>query len=132
VLCSNGSARLTDDERGKLARFGIELYEKKIAKLEGDSVKLESIVFEDGTAIRRTAMFFSTGNVQRSKLPNTIGCAITHKGAIRTNRSQQSSVPGVWVCGDACEDADYAIIAAAGGAKAAMGINKELQAEDQA
>jgi thioredoxin reductase len=38
----------------------------------------------------------------------------------------------VWVCGDASEDTQYVVVAAAEGAKAAMSINQELQAEDQA
>jgi hypothetical protein len=37
----------------------------------------------------------------------------------------------VWVCGDAAEDTQYVIVAAAEGAKAAMGINQELLLEDQ-
>ena len=77
------------------------------------------------------ALFFSTGNVQRSNLPSGVGCNITHKGAVKTTRGQRSSVKGVWVCGDAAEDSQYVIVAAAEGAKAAMAINKELQAEDQ-
>ena len=50
---------------------------------------------------------------------------------MKATSGQRSSVKGVWVCGDAAEDTQYVIVAAAEGAKAAMGINKELQAEDQ-
>jgi thioredoxin reductase len=57
---------------------------------------------------------------------------VNEKGAVKTTRAQRSSASGVWVCGDASEEAHYVIVAAAEGAKAAMGINKELQSEDQA
>jgi thioredoxin reductase len=132
VLCSNGPAKLSGKEREQLARHGIEVQDKCISRLEGTAGKLERIVFDDGTSITRRAIFFNTGNVQRSSLPGTIGCSLTQKGAVRTTRGQRSSVKGVWVCGDAAEDTQYVIVAAAEGAKAAMGINKELQQEDQA
>jgi len=131
VLCSNGAAKLSAKEREQLKQHGIDVYEKRISRLEGTSGKLEQIVFEDGTCLPRRALFFSTGNVQRSKLPAAIGCTVTRKGQVKTSRGQRSSVKGVWVCGDAAEDTQYVIVAAAEGAKAAMGINQELQAEDQ-
>ena len=132
VLCSNGPAKLHARDREKLARFGIDVIEKCISRVEGTGGKLDRIVFDDGSSISRRAIFFSTGNVQRSELPAALGCHVTNKGAVKTTRGQRSSVPGVWVCGDASEDTQYVIVAAAEGAKAAMGVNKELQQEDQA
>ena len=130
VLCTDGSHRIPEKERDRLARHDVRVMEKKILRLEGVPPQLERIVFEDGTGLDRTAMFFSTGNVQRSELIAQLGCEITPKGAVRTKKRQRSSVPGVYVCGDAAEDSQYAVIAAAHGARAAMGINEELIEED--
>jgi thioredoxin reductase len=46
------------------------------------------------------------------------------------NRKHQTSVPGVYLAGDADGDVKFAIVAAAEGAKAAVSINRELQDED--
>jgi thioredoxin reductase len=132
VLCTDGSSKLTGADRKQLARQCIDVYEKRINRLEGTVGKLEKIVFEDGTTLARRAVFFNTGNVQRSELPKACGCQVTEKGAVRTTRGQRSTVKGIWVCGDAADDTQYVIVAAAEGAKAAMAINKELQQEDQA
>lgn len=132
VMCSNGPSRLTGRIREKLQRNGIDVYEKKISRLEGTLGKLERIVFEDGAALARTALFFSTGNVQRSVLPESIGCKLTPKGAVRAGRDQRSTCPGIFVAGDAGEDSQYVMVAAAEGAKAAMHINTELSDEDLA
>jgi thioredoxin reductase len=132
VLCTHGSSRLSGQERQKLLANGIDVYEKHIVRLEGTLGKLERIAFEDGTNIPRTALFFSTGNVQRSELPRSIGCTLTPKGAIRAGRDQRSSCPGIFVAGDAGEDTQYVIVASAEGAKAAMHINAELSQEDLA
>ena len=132
VLCTDGGARIPADFRARLALHGVQVNQKRIRRLEGTGAKLERIAFEDGSSLECRALFFSTGNAQRSSLPGDIGCEVSHKGAVRTSRGQHSSVPGVWVCGDAAEDTQYVIVAAAEGAKAAMAINPDLQAEDQA
>jgi thioredoxin reductase len=131
VLCSDGPARLDAKSREQLRYHGVDVYEKQIRRLEGTLGKLERIVFEDGTAIARTALFFSTGNTQRSTLPTSIGCALTPKGAVRAGRDQRSTCPGIFVAGDAAEDSHYVIVAAAEGAKAAMHINAELSEDDR-
>lgn len=132
VLCTDGTSRLRSSEREALSQNGIDVYENKILRLEGMLGKLERIVFADGATLPRTALFFSTGNVQRSELPQSIGCTITPKGAVRAGRDQRSSCPGIFVAGDAAEDSHYVIVAAAEGAKAAMHINAELMEEDRA
>jgi thioredoxin reductase len=131
ALCTNGPSRLNALDREKLARFDVRVHEQKIARLEGDNGRLSRIAFQDGTFIERTGMFLSTGNLQRSKLPEEMGCALSHKGAVKISRSQRTTVAGVFVAGDAAEDAQFVIVAAAHGARAAMAIDKELQAEDQ-
>ncbi|HYP07699.1 MAG TPA: NAD(P)/FAD-dependent oxidoreductase [Bryobacteraceae bacterium] len=131
VLCTDGPSRLHSREREELKHNGIDVYEKKIARLEGTLGRLERVVFEDGTSLQRSGLFFSTGNVQRSTLPREIGCTLTPKGAVRAGRDQRSSCPGIFVAGDAAEDSHYVIVAAAEGAKAAMHINAELSQEDR-
>jgi thioredoxin reductase len=130
VLCTNGPSRIPEMERERLARYEVRVIEKKIIRLEGAPPQLERIVFEDGSGVDRTGMFFSTGSGQRSELIRQLGCEVTRKGAARIHRRQRSSVPGVFICGDAAEDSQYVIIAAAHGARAAMAINEDLQSED--
>jgi thioredoxin reductase len=132
ALCTDGPSHLTGKTRQKLHRNGIDVYEKKISRLEATLGKLDRVVFEDGTNLPRTALFFSTGNVQRSELPASIGCKLTPKGAVRAGRDQRSSCAGIFVAGDAAEDSQYVMVAAAEGAKAAMNINAELNREDLA
>jgi thioredoxin reductase len=130
VLCTDGPPRIPDRDRERLARHDVRVIEKKILRLEGVPPQLERIVFEDGAGVDRTALFFSTGNVQRSELIAQLGCELNARGAVKTKKRQRSSVRGVYVCGDAAEDSQYAVIAAAHGARAAMEINEELIKED--
>src|SRR4029453_3582458 len=49
------------------------------------------------------------------------------RGARKTNRLEETGVPGLYVAGDASRDVQLAIVAAAEGAKAAFAINRRLQ-----
>lgn len=61
-----------------------------------------------------------------------LGCRFTSKGAVHTDRLGCTTVPGVYVVGDASRDAQFVIVAAAEGVKAAVAINTLLQKEDEA
>jgi thioredoxin reductase len=47
---------------------------------------------------------------------------------VKTDHLGETCVPGVFVVGDASRDVQFAIVAAAEGAKAGVAINKTLQA----
>jgi thioredoxin reductase len=61
-----------------------------------------------------------------------LGCEYTKKkNEIIVNHTQESSVPGVFVSGDAAYEMKLVIIAAGEGAKAAVAINIALMTEDR-
>jgi thioredoxin reductase len=131
VLFTNGPARLLRAERERLERQGIPIHEEPIERLEGSGERLERIVLRGAGAVLRTAMFFSLPQRQRSALAIQLGCSFTQKGAIKTDRRQCTGVRGLYVAGDAAQEAQFVIVAASQGAKAAIAINKELEEEDR-
>jgi thioredoxin reductase len=130
VLCTDGPAGLRAPERDRLARNGIELRREPIARLEGRDGALQRIVFEGGAALGRSALFFSTGQRQRSDLEADLGCDFTKRGSVRTGTYQSTNIPGLYVAGDAGREVQLVIVAAAEGAKAAFAINTALLKED--
>lgn len=132
VLCTGGVGGLTREDRATLAREGISIREEPIVRLEGKDGNLRRIMFASGVALEREALFFETGQYQRSALAEKLGCEFNAKGTVRTNRAGGTRVPGIFVAGDASEDVQLVIVAAAEGAKAGMAINRELQIEDLA
>ena len=81
-------------------------------------------------ALERDAVFFTTGQHQQATLARDLGCEISRKGTVRTDRFGQTCVEGVFVVGDASRDVQFVVVAAAEGAKAAVAINQQFQAED--
>jgi thioredoxin reductase len=132
VVVTDGPARLSADERARLARLGVPVREERIAALEGEGPHLARVVFRGGEALARDALFFKTGHRQRSALAVKLGCKLDRRGAVRTNTLQGTGVRGLYVMGDAADDLQLAIVAAAEGAKAGYGIDVALRDEDLA
>ena len=94
--------------------------------MEGtDDGALQSIQLQGGKVLDRTAMFFTTGCRQTSNLSAALGCAQDEKGGIVTDPvTEESSVGGVYVAGDASRDVLLVAVAIAEGAKAGVAINR--------
>lgn len=129
VVCSNGS-RLDRRSRDRLARNDVAVRTDTIARLEHDEGRVTSIVFASGEPLPREAIFFTTGQHPQSELAIRLGCTLTRKGAVRTGTLCDTNVPRVFVAGDASRDAQFVVVAASEGVKAAVAINKALQAEE--
>jgi thioredoxin reductase len=130
VLCTDGAAEIEPADMERLARNGITVRREPIARLEGENGILRQIVFANGDALPRRALFFTTGQSQRSELAIGLGCDINEKGTVRTGKYETTHLPGLFVCGDASRAVQWVIVAAAEGAEAAFAINTDLIKED--
>src|SRR5438128_791688 len=125
VLCTNG-ARVADRERRRLERNRIAVRTEPIARVDHDAGALTAIVFQEDDALPRDALFFSTGQHPQSDIAMRLGCALDRRGTVKTGTLSATNVPGVFVAGDASRDAQFVVVAAAEGVKAAVAINKAL------
>ncbi|MBA3255855.1 MAG: NAD(P)/FAD-dependent oxidoreductase [Pyrinomonadaceae bacterium] len=130
VVCTDGPATFSADDRDRLAELNIAVREERISRLEGSDGQLERIIFANGDALPRRGMFFNTGQDQRCDLAAKLGCEFTERGAVRTGEYEMTKVPGLFVAGDASRAVQLVIVAAAEGAEAAFAINKALITED--
>lgn len=129
VLCTHGPGMIGSEDLRRLKLGGIRVHEQVIRGLEGEGGRLTSILFNDGTRLHRRALFFNTGQHPRSALLEKLGCRFGESG-VECNENGETSVPGVFVAGDASRDVQLAIVAAAEGARAALAINKSLLHRD--
>jgi thioredoxin reductase len=130
VLCTDGPSQLTVEDSNRLTRHNILIFEDRIERLEGSDGELKNIVFAKGEKLARRGIFFSTSQTLRSDLAKKLGCELTEDGCIETGEYETTNVPGLYVAGDASRLVQFAIVAAAEGAQAAVAINKELMKED--
>jgi thioredoxin reductase len=132
VLCTDGPNGVSDEEAQELDQAGIELREEPVVRLEGRDGLLERVVFAEGNPLPRRALFFCSGQHQRSQLAAGLGARFNAKGTVATGSCEATNVPGLFVAGDASKDAQFVIVAAAEGTEAGMAINKALLKSDLA
>jgi thioredoxin reductase len=130
VLCTDGPGEIDEEGLAKLARNGIAVRTEHITSLEGTGGILERLIFESGEPLPRRAMFFTTGQSQRSELAVELGCEMNEKGTVATGKYETTHLPGLFVAGDASRAVQWVIVAAAEGAEAAFAINTDLLTED--
>ncbi|MEO8077759.1 MAG: NAD(P)/FAD-dependent oxidoreductase [Acidobacteriota bacterium] len=130
VLVSDGPSEIDAEGRARLERNGIDLREDRVTALTGREGILEQIVFASGEPLARRAMFFTTGQSQRSDLAIRLGCELNEKGTVHTGKYETTHLRGLFVAGDASRAVQWVIVAAAEGAEAAFAINTDLISED--
>ena len=128
VLCTNGPARLTREQREQLAARQIPIHEERIARVEHDDGRDRRLVFKRTDAVPCDGVFFSGRQTQQTDFARRLGCEFTRKGTVKTDHLGETCIPGIYVVGDASRDVQFVIVAAAEGAKAGVAINKALQA----
>jgi len=132
VLCTDGPGGLSEEEEQQLDQAGVEVREDRVVRLEGRDGLLERVAFAEGDPLPRRALFFSSGQHQRSQLAAKLGADFNAKGTVDTGSCEVTNVPGLYVAGDASKEAQFVIVAAAEGTAAGMAINMALLKDDLA
>ena len=130
IACSHDEG--LDSKHAMLAeRNKLLVCSEPVAGLEGEGGQLHRVVLKSGRSIACDALFFNTGQVQRSELPRKLGCAFDADGGVIATDRQCTGVAGMYVAGDADKEVQFVLVAAAQGATAAVAINRELQDEER-
>ena len=125
---------MTEEHRARLGEFGIEVLDRSVVALEGDTEtgQLQSARLDDGSAHECDALFFNLGTEPASDLYQMLGCRLDPGcGLVWVDDEQQTSVPGVYAAGDLTPRSQLAVVAAAEGAMAAIHVHKSLIPESQ-
>lgn len=127
IIFTNGSKVLSLEEQELLKSKGISINEKKIAALIGEEGMLESIQFEDETAVHREGGFIASEWKQAASFDSSLDYTLNEQGGIETDSWQRTNAEGVFACGDTrIAGPSQLIIAAGEGSMAAMAVNAEL------
>jgi thioredoxin reductase len=128
AYCTNGTRRPRGAVCERLDRYGIRVRSERIVRVEGGR-HLETLVMRSGERIACEGLFIQEGDHPQSDLAARLGCRFTRRGAVRTRAGGRTTVPSLYVAGDAADDVRAVVVAAANGAKAAFAINQELREE---
>ena len=130
ILLTNGRA-LNAEAAERLQRNQITWNEQPVIRLRHRGDQLEGVELSKGDFLAAAALFVRTHQRPSCDLACELGVESAEPFMGRTNHKQKTNVPGLFMAGDADGDVEFAIVAAAEGATAAVAINRELQDEDQ-
>jgi thioredoxin reductase len=129
VLFAHGGD-LTASDRERLGACGIDVVDTPVAGLVVDDDALTGVELQDGRVIARAAVFVRPRFVPNNDLLADLGCENNDDGWPVIDQTGATSVPGVWVAGNAANPRGQVITAAGEGSAAAIAINNDLVDED--
>jgi thioredoxin reductase len=121
---------LTPLERDQLLARAVGVVEGPVSRLVVEDDTLTGVELADGRTVRRDAVFVRPGFVPNGDLLASLGCATRDDGWVVADATGRTSVPGVWVAGNAANPRAQVITAAGEGSAAAIAINNDLVEED--
>ena len=130
VVFFTHTGTLTADEREQLVARAIGIVDGPVARLVVEDDRLHGVELADGRVVRRDAVFVRPTLAPNSDLLTGLGCANHDNGWVVADPTGRTTVPGVWVAGNAVNPRAQVITAAGEGSAAAIAINADLVEED--
>lgn len=129
TLFTNGASTLTAEQTVKLEKHHIKIVENSIALLEHNNGYIQHIVFRDGTKLPVKAVYTRVPFRQHCQIPEYLGCELTEDGYIKVDPFQETTINGVFACGDNTTRLRTVANAVAMGTTAGMMLSRQLIAE---
>jgi thioredoxin reductase len=130
TLFTNGTSTLTANQMEKLGKHQIQIVEKEIQRLEHIHGYIEHILFRDGTKSSLKAIYARAPFEQHCKIPETLGCELTEEGYIKVDPFGETTINGVFACGDNSSRMRTVANAVAMGTTAGITVSKKLIFEE--
>jgi thioredoxin reductase len=122
---------LDEAERVELEARGIQIVQGEIERLVVEDDRLVGVELADGRVVARAAVFVRPGLLPHADgLLAGLGCELDEAGFPVADATGRSSMPGLWVAGNASDPRAQVITAAGAGSAAAIAINADLVLED--
>ncbi len=125
TLFLNGSYVPDAEQQAALQRRGVQIEAVPVLRLSGHA----DVVLADGRVLSMAGLFTQARTRLASTLAEQLGCAFEEGPTgpyIRTDAMQQTSVPGVFACGDAARAAGNVAISVGEGAMAGAAAHRSM------
>jgi len=126
TLFLNGTFIPDTEQLAQLQRRGTKVESEPVVRICGERADVE---LRDGRVIQLAGLFTMSRISPASPLATQLGCALEEGPAgllVKTNAVKETTVPGVFACGDATRSFSSVAIAVADGATAGAGTHHSL------
>ncbi len=100
TILTTGKSDFDDGQISALNKHGIKIIENEITEIEHDNGRVKNIHFRDAEKMKFDAVYAVVRFEQHSDIPASLGCELTETGHIKIDAFQQTTVEGVYACGD--------------------------------
>jgi len=130
TLFTNGASTVEPGQRAKLQEYNIPIVEKPIVRIDHTDGYIQNLLFADGSKATLKALYTRPLYEQHSHLPQQLGCELTPDGYLKVDAFQETTVPGIYACGDNSSRTRTIANAVATGTAAGMTAGKKFITEN--
>lgn len=130
TLFTNGASTLTLEQTALLQKHKINIVEKEIKLIKHTNGHIENILFKDGSQFQLKALYAPAPFEQHCKIPHDLGCELTADGYLKVDAFQETTVKGIYACGDNTTKMRTVANAVAMGTTAGMSLSKKMIIEE--
>jgi len=129
VVASHGEGCCSAAVMEKLAMDGVRVLEGAVRQVIPTAEGAIGVLFDSGEALTLDALYVGFGVRVRSELATGLGARADASGYLAVDRSQETSVPGLYAAGDVVQSLSQISVAFGQAAVAASAINVSLNEE---
>ena len=126
IILSNGNDDFSEEHLTYFDQKNIPIYKQIITEVKHENGNVNSVSFEDNSAIALQALFIRPGIKQQMDIPLQMGCNFDEHGFIEVDDTKSTNIPGMFAAGDNTTATRTLSTAIAAGTIAGIHINKEL------
>lgn len=126
TIFTNGKSTIAPEKIRELESHHISIIETEIDSIAHKNGQMENLVFKNGSSAALKALYANVPFKQHTDIPEGLGCELTEQGFLSVNPFQQTSIEGVFACGDNSSMMRSIANAVASGNLAGAAVNKEL------
>lgn len=126
TVFTNGVSALSTDQMNTLSARGIRIVEKPIARLNHKDGHIHNVELQDGIRVSLDVLYSRRPFKQHCTIPTSMGCELLEEGYIKIDQTMQTSIDGIYACGDNTTPMRTVANAVATGTAVGMHVNKAL------
>jgi len=126
TLFTNGASTCTTEQKQQLEKHNIKIVETAVEKLEQLNGYVQNIIFRDGSKFSLKALYALVPFEQHCTIPQLLGCQLTEEGYIKVDAFLETTISGVFACGDNASTMRTVANAVAMGTTAGMIVSKKM------
>ena len=123
VLTLGHELQVSEDQAQRAHRFGVKIMRAPVISLRAENDRIEAMNFGSFGELCFDTLYSALGLEPQSELAASLGASLDERGALKTDRHQQTSVPGLYAVGGVAEGLDQVVVAMGHAAVAATHVH---------